>query len=57
MMGLETFPFAMDAAAQKGRLCGGINYRISWKPYLPRRAQRGVLMRGALMPAIFMVGV
>ena len=37
MMGLEIFipPFVMDAAAPTGAR-GGLNYRISWKPYLPR---------------------
>jgi hypothetical protein len=40
--------FAMNTAAQKGRLCGGLNFRISWKPYLPHRAPSGALRRGDL---------
>jgi len=50
MMGVETSipPFAMDAAAPKGAP-GGLNYRISWKPYLPCRAPRGALRRGVLI--------
>ena len=50
MMGVETsLPLLRWIPPTRRAPCGGLNYRISWKPYLPRRAPRGALRRGDII--------